>query len=422
MSQGLASCTTASAQGTDAIRVLVVDDSSVMRGIVSRWIEAASETTLFGSAVNGQDALERVKTDKPDIIVLDIEMPGMDGITALPLLLKACPQAKIIMASTLTRRNAEISLKALALGAADYVPKPTSLGGGEAAEDFRRELFSRITALGGKRLRRASAPAPVLRPAPMVEAAPRAATPPVPPVVAPASRVETSSAPVKPAALPIRAPHAPVSSDDATVPARAAFQLRKSALLPPQILVIGSSTGGPQALVAVISAIAPQLNVPVLITQHMPPTFTSILAESLSRVSGLKCVEGANGMMLERGCVYVAPGDYHMVIKGKGGPIELNQNAPENFCRPAVDPLFRSVAAAYGASALAVVLTGMGSDGREGSRSIVGAGGTVIAQDEETSVVWGMPGAVAQAGLAAAVLPLNSVGTEIRKHLGLRPK
>lgn len=206
------------------------------------------------------------------------------------------------------------------------------------------------------------------------------------------------------------------------MPARAAIQLRKSALLPPQILVIGSSTGGPQALVAVISAIAPQLNVPVLITQHMPATFTSILAESLSRVSGLKCVEGANGMMLERGCVYVAPGDYHMVIKGKGGPIELNQNPPENFCRPAVDPLFRSVAAAYGASALAVVLTGMGSDGREGSRSIVGAGGTVIAQDEETSVVWGMPGAVAQAGLAAAVLPLNSVGTEIRKHLGLRPK
>jgi two-component system chemotaxis response regulator CheB len=338
------------------------------------------------------------------------------------LLLKACPQAKIIMASTLTRRNAEISLKALALGAADYVPKPTSLGGGEAAEDFRRELFARIMALGGKRLRRAPASAPVPRPAPMADAAPRAATPPVSPVVTPASRADTPSAPVKPAALPIRTPHASAATDDANVPARAAFQLRKSALLPPQILVIGASTGGPQALVAVITAIAPQLNVPVLITQHMPPTFTSILAESLSRVSGLKCVEGANGMMLERGCVYVAPGDYHMVIKGKGGPIELNQNAPENFCRPAVDPLFRSVAAAYGASALAVVLTGMGSDGREGSRSIVGAGGTVIAQDEETSVVWGMPGAVAQAGLAAAVLPLNSVGTEIRKYLGLRPK
>ena len=223
MSQGLASRTTASAQGIDAIRVLVVDDSSVIRGIVSRWIEAAAETTLFGSAVNGQDALERVKTDKPDIIILDIEMPGMDGITALPLLLKACPQAKIIMASTLTRRNAEISLKALALGAADYVPKPTSLGGGEAAEDFRRELFARITALGGKRLRRAPAPAP--RPAPTAEAAPRAAVPQVPPVVSPTSRAETPSTPVKPGPLPIRSSHVAVSTDDASVPARAAIQL-----------------------------------------------------------------------------------------------------------------------------------------------------------------------------------------------------
>lgn len=418
MSQGLASRSTASAQGTDAIKVLVVDDSSVIRGIVSRWIEAASETSLFGSAVNGQDALERVKTDKPDIIILDIEMPGMDGITALPLLLKSCPQAKIIMASTLTRRNAEISLKALALGAADYVPKPTSLGGGEAAEDFRRELFARITALGGTRVRKPIA----ARPAPSADVAPRASTVPASTAPAPVARNEVPPSVVKPAPAPVRVSHTPVATESAPAASRATYQLRKSALLPPQIVVIGSSTGGPQALVAVISAIAPQLNVPVLITQHMPPTFTSILAESLARVSGLKCVEGANGMMLERGCVYVAPGDYHMIIKGKGGPIELNQNPPENFCRPAVDPLFRSVAAAYGASALAVVLTGMGSDGRGGARSIVGAGGTVIAQDEETSVVWGMPGAVTQAGLAAAVLPLNSVGTEIRKHLGLRPK
>lgn len=417
MSQGLASRSAASSHGTDPIRVLVVDDSSVIRGIVSRWIDSASETTLFGAAINGQDALERVKSDKPDIIVLDIEMPGMDGITALPLLLKACPQAKIIMASTLTRRNAEISLKALALGAADYVPKPTSLGGGEAAEEFRRELFARITALGGKRVRRAAAP----RPVPETVVRPAPAQPAVPPVPATPVRAESPANIARPAAPSVRVV-APVTHDETQAAARSAFQLRKAALLPPQILVIGSSTGGPQALVTVVTAIAPQLSVPVLITQHMPPTFTSILAESLSRSSGLKCVEGANGMMLEKGCVYVAPGDYHMTIKGKGGPIELNQNPPENFCRPAVDPLFRSVAAAYGSSTLAVVLTGMGSDGREGARSIVSAGGTVIAQDEETSVVWGMPGAVAQAGLAAAVLPLNSVGTEIRKHLGLRAK
>lgn len=419
MSQSLASRTTASALGADAIRVLVVDDSSVIRGIVSRWIEAASETILFGSAVNGNDALERVKTDKPDIIVLDIEMPGMDGITALPLLLKACPQAKVIMASTLTRRNAEISLKALSLGASDYVPKPSSLGGGEAADDFRRELFSRITALGSKRARRSGAPRPASQPDAVVRV-PASSPPPV--SASAPGRAESVAPATRPVAPPVRFVPTVAGPEDASTPSRATFQLRKSALLPAQILVIGSSTGGPQALVAVVSAIAPQLNVPVLITQHMPPTFTSILAESLSRTSGLKCVEGANGMMLERGCVYVAPGDYHMMIKGKGGPIELNQNPPENFCRPAVDPLFRSVAAVYGASTLAVVLTGMGSDGREGARSIVAAGGTVIAQDEETSVVWGMPGAVALAGLAAAVLPLNSVGTEIRKHLGLRPK
>jgi two-component system chemotaxis response regulator CheB len=174
--------------------------------------------------------------------------------------------------------------------------------------------------------------------------------------------------------------------------------------------------------VQVVSAIAADLNAPVLITQHMPPTFTAILAESIARSSGLQCIEAVTGMMLERRCVYVAPGDYHMTIKGRGGPIELNQAPPENFCRPAVDPMFRSVAAAYGPLALGVVLTGMGSDGRDGARAIVGAGGTVIAQDEETSVVWGMPGAVALAGLAAAILPLDLIGAEIKKKTGIKSR
>jgi two-component system chemotaxis response regulator CheB len=174
--------------------------------------------------------------------------------------------------------------------------------------------------------------------------------------------------------------------------------------------------------VQVLSALAGELNVPVLITQHMPPTFTAILAESIARSSGLKCMEATSGMMLERCCVYVAPGDYHMTIRGKGGPIELNQAPPENFCRPAVDPMFRSVAGAYGPLALGVVLTGMGSDGREGARAIVGAGGTVIAQDEDSSVVWGMPGAVAHAGLASAIVPLDLISAEIKKMLGPRPR
>jgi two-component system chemotaxis response regulator CheB len=389
------------ARDTNAIKVLVVDDSAVIRGIVVRWIEAAPDMVVAGAAVNGQDAIDKVKASMPDVVVLDIEMPVMDGITALPLILKACPHAKVIMASTLTRRNAEVSLKALALGAADYVPKPTSIGGGDAADEFRRDLLTRVSAIGRKRpsvVQKAAAAAPAV--------------------------ARTRTADATPAASASPATHSP-----AAVPFLSQFQpkdgpltLRKASIIPPQILAIGASTGGPQALLQVVQTIAPNLNVPVLITQHMPATFTAILAESLTRSSGLKCVEGATGMKLEPGCVYIAPGDYHMIIKGKGGPIELNQNPPENFCRPAVDPMFRSVSAAYGAATLAVVLTGMGADGREGARVIVGGNGTVIAQDEASSVVWGMPGAVAQAGLASAILPIHSVGLEVRKYLGLKAK
>jgi two-component system chemotaxis response regulator CheB len=401
MNHAAASRESASSGSGDLIRVLVVDDSSVIRGIVSRWIEASPDMQLCGSAVNGKDALQRVATIKPDIILLDIEMPEMDGITALPLLLKACPQTKIIMASTLTRRNAEISLKALALGASDYVPKPTSMRGGDASDEFKRELFTRIIALGRKR----KPAAPVARATPASDA-------PVGPNAAP-----------RPVVRPLRPNAAPVAGDEGSSAGRNVIPLRKAtAVLPAQIVAIGSSTGGPQALITVISALAPQINVPIVITQHMPPTFTSILAETITRTSGLKCVEGVNGMMLEKRQVYVAPGGYHMTIKGKGGPIELNQDPPENFCRPAVDPMFRSLAAAYGGAVLGVILTGMGSDGREGSRSLTAAGGIVLAQDEESSVVWGMPGAVAQAGLASAVLPLNNVGPEILKQLGLRPR
>lgn len=388
MSRAATSKISPSPKGASAIKVLVVDDSAVIRGIVSRWVDAAPDMMVAGLAVNGQEAIERTRAMKPDVIILDIEMPVMDGITALPLLLQACPGAKVIMASTLTRRNAEISLKALSLGACDYVPKPTSIGGGDAAEEFRRELLTRISAVGRKKLQ-------FSRPGD---------------VVAPAGGKATSNTSAAPATGSQFANKA------------GPIVLRKASILPPQVLAIGASTGGPQALVQVIQSIAPNLNVPVLVTQHMPATFTAILAESLSRSSGLTCVEGANGMKLEPGRVYIAPGDYHMTIKGKGGPIELNQNAPENFCRPAVDPMFRSIASAYGAATLAVVLTGMGSDGREGARTIAGVNGTVLAQDEPSSVVWGMPGAVAQAGVASAILPLQTVGPEIRKYLGLKAR
>jgi two-component system chemotaxis response regulator CheB len=397
MTQSLSPRAIPSTVSGEPIRVLVVDDSSVIRGIVSRWIEASPDMVLAGAAVNGSDAIKRAATLRPDIIILDIEMPEMDGITALPQLLKLCPQSRVIMASTLTRRNAEISLKALSLGASDYVPKPTSVSGGDAAEDFKRELMTRIIALGRRRLTSTVADS-----RPPAGTAARAQ--------APAAGAEPTQPAARPAA--IAAPAA----------AKVSLPLQKPSSVPAQIIAIGSSTGGPQALVQVVSAIAADLNAPVLITQHMPPTFTAILAESIARSSGLQCIEAVTGMMLERGCVYVAPGDYHMTIKGRGGPIELNQAPPENFCRPAVDPMFRSVAAAYGPLALGVVLTGMGSDGRDGARAIVGAGGTVIAQDEETSVVWGMPGAVALAGLAAAILPLDLIGAEIKKKTGIKSR
>jgi two-component system chemotaxis response regulator CheB len=341
------------------IRVMIVDDAVAIRGMLSRWIASDPGLSVVATASNGRSALDQIKTVDPDVVILDIEMPEMDGITALPLLLKASPRTKIIMASTLTRRNAEISIKALSLGAADYVPKPSSST--EAGEAFRRDLCAKIVALGGRR---------------------------------------------RPVAVRTQA-------------AGEAITLRKASVVKPQIVAIGASTGGPQALSEVVTALAPQLNLPVLITQHMPATFTAILAETLSRHSGLTCTEAAEGMTLEAGHVYVAPGDYHMLLKGRGGPITLTQTPPENFCRPAVDPMFRSVAAAYGAATLAVVLTGMGSDGREGSRAIAAANGTVLVQDEATSVVWGMPAAVAHAGMASAVLPLRAVAPEMRKLMGL---
>ncbi|MDZ4741608.1 MAG: chemotaxis response regulator protein-glutamate methylesterase [Alphaproteobacteria bacterium] len=353
------------ARQAEKIRVMIVDDSAVIRGFLTRWIEADPGLAIVATACNGKVAVDSVKVARPDVIVLDIEMPEMDGLTALPLLINAAPQAKIVMASTLTRRNAEISMKALSLGAADYLAKPTSVGTGEVGETFRRDLIGRIYALGGRIRKTGPGQAGLI------------------------------SDPIK---------------------------LRQAASVRPQIIAIGSSTGGPPALLQIIAALAPGLDVPVVITQHMPATFTAILAENLARASHLNCQEGKSGTMLAPGCVYIAPGNYHMEVSGRGGPLMLSQAPPENFCRPAVDPMFRSIAAAYGSSVLALVLTGMGADGREGGRAIASGGGTVLAQDEATSVVWGMPGAVAQAGLASAVLPLNAIAGEVRKYLGLKTK
>jgi two-component system chemotaxis response regulator CheB len=366
----------------DAIRVMVVDDSVVVRGLVARWLEEDKDIVVVGTPRNGKIAVESVARLDPDVIILDVEMPEMDGLEALPLLLRAKPGIAVIMASTLTRRNAEISLKAIQLGARDYVPKPEGNAGVTTSTDFRREIVEKVKALGNRQRNRRPVAAPVTGAAPAT------------------ARLAAASPSSRPAAV----------SD-----AAGRMVLRPFSTVVPRILAIGSSTGGPQALMDMLKA-CPSIfaRVPVVITQHMPPTFTAILAEHISKAVGIDAQEAREGEPLRANRIYVAPGGLHMVLaRGAETVIRLLDTPPVNFCRPAVDPLFESVAAIYGPATLAVVLTGMGHDGARGAGHIANAGGTVIAQDEATSVVWGMPGATAQSGVAAAVLPLPSIAPKI---------
>ncbi len=387
-----------SATVTDPIRVMVVDDSVVVRGLIGRWIDEDPALAVVASHRNGKLAVDDVARSNPDVVVLDVEMPEMDGITALPLLLKAKPGLVVVMASTLTRRNAEISLKCLSLGAADYVPKPESNSGVTTSADFRNEVIQKVKALGQRALMRAG----------------RGGASPAPRAYAPAP---TSSA----------APAGPARSFAPSQPRMAApttsAQLRSYSSVTPRVLLIGSSTGGPQALTKLFGEIGSAIaNVPVLITQHMPATFTAILAEHIPKAAGRRAAEGVHGEPLMPGRIYVAPGGKHMVIGKQGAEtvVLLNDQPPVNFCKPAVDPLFDSAVPLFGSAILACVLTGMGHDGAAGAKRIADGGGSVIAQDEESSVVWGMPGAVAQAGAAAEILPLDQIGGKIMRILGGR--
>ena len=374
-----------SGAAADPVRVMVVDDSAVVRGLITRMLEEDPGFTVVASVGNGQMALSAVERQEIEVVVLDIEMPVMDGLTALPRLLKLDPELQVIMASTLTLKNADISLKAIEAGAADYIPKPSSSrdisGSAGGAGDFKRELLEKVRALGIARRRR-----------------PRRGRPP-------------GGAPYP--------PHAPSSAPAAPAPvakAPANIILRSASLEAPDVIAIGSSTGGPQALFTVLGALkVGTVRQPIIITQHMPPTFTTILAEHISRISGWEAAEGKDGEAVRGNRIYIAPGDFHMVIETRGTEkvIRLNKNPPENFCRPSVDPMLRSIAAAWGRRVLTVILTGMGSDGLKGGQAVIGAGGTVIAQDEATSVVWGMPGAVATAGICSAVLPLPEISQYI---------
>ncbi|MGK5171054.1 protein-glutamate methylesterase/protein-glutamine glutaminase [Geodermatophilus sp. CPCC 205761] len=351
----------------DPIRVMVVDDSVVVRKIVTDVLSGDPAIQVVGTAVNGRIAVGKLEQLKPDLITMDIEMPEMNGIEAVRAIRAARSRVPIIMFSTLTERGAAATLDALSSGANDYVTKPANVGSvAQSMESVREQLIPKIKALTGRPV----TPGPARAAAP----APARIRPPAP---------------------------------------------RQGPVKPPAALVIGSSTGGPEALAKLLPVLPATLPVPVLVVQHMPPVFTRQFAQRLDRLCALRVVEAVDGTQLAPGTVHLAPGDHHLTIRstGRGLTTALSQSPPENFCRPAVDPLFRSAVDAFDGAVLGVVLTGMGSDGRAGAGRIREAGGAVVVQDQATSVVWGMPGAVAAAGLADEILPLDRVAEAIHRRL-----
>ena len=393
MNVAVSSRSTTAANGR-RIRVMIVDDAVVVRGLFARWVEAEADFELVASLRTGREAVNQVERADPDVVVLDIDMPELDGIAALPQLLAKKRDLIVIMASTLTRRNAEISLKALSLGAADYIPKPSGNREVTASGSFRRDLIEKIRQLGLRSKRLRPVPAQPASPPPAKSSLPATASPPLQPRLPAHEHV-----------------HPPIA-------------LRAMPVTPPRVLLIGASTGGPQALNNIVSQIALVLErAPVLITQHMPPTFTAILAEHLARVAKCPVREAREGEEINAGTIYLAPGGKHMKVARRDGVavIAIDDGPLVNFCKPAVDPLFASAAAVWGPKVLALVLTGMGHDGLDGAKAVVAAGGHVIAQDEPTSVVWGMPGQVATAGLCSAVLPINEIAGKLTRLFGDRP-
>lgn len=340
------------------IRVLLVDDASAVRRLVSGALNRDPELDVIGTAADGQIALTRIDELRPDVVVLDLEMPVMDGLQTLTALRKTHPRLPVIMFSRFTQRGVEATVRALTLGADDYVPKPGD--GLDVDACVGGQLIPKIKLLAARGARAAPAP-------------PSAAAP-------------------KPTPL-----------GTARRPARV------------EVVVIAASTGGPNALAALLPAFPVDWRVPILIVQHMPPTFTTRLSERLAERSGLRVCEAAGGESVAAAQVWVAPGDYHLLVRRDGASIRLvlDQGPQVNSCRPAADVLFRSAAEVYGAGVLAVVLTGLGQDGRAGCERVRAAGGQALAQDRESSVVWSMPGAIVEAGLADAVVPLDRLGAEI---------
>jgi two-component system chemotaxis response regulator CheB len=347
------------------IRILIVDDSVVIRKVLTDALAGDPAVEVAGTASDGRLALAKIHQVKPDILTLDVEMPNMSGLETIKEIRKSHPHLPIIMFSTLTERGATTTLDALALGASDYVTKPSNTGSLDVTMlRIKEDLLPKIKALCGRGFgdKKPSFPPP---------------KPPQPVAVAERAKARI------------------------------------------EVLAIGTSTGGPNALAEVIPAIPADFPVPIVIVQHMPKLFTRLLAERLDKASAISVHEGEPGKKIEPGHAWIAPGDYHMVLERRAAGVHLamNQNAPENSCRPAVDVLFRSVAATFGANALAVVLTGMGSDGVLGSQAVREKGGRVFVQDEASSIVWGMPGQTAAAGFADNIYPLHHIAVEIDRHV-----
>lgn len=370
------------ARTRELYRVMLVDDSAVTRGLLSRMIETDPEIKVVSSVGDGQMAINAMRRTPVDVVLLDLEMPIMDGMTTLPRLLEIDPGVKVIIVSTLSKQGAEVTLRAMQLGAAECVEKPSSNRELTSANDFKLDVLRKVRALA---------------------------------IEARRSGVRLSDVDKTRQTQIISSPIVNIKRSNS-----ANITLRKGVVLKPDAIAIGSSTGGPQALFQVLGNFAGTQHQPIFITQHMPGTFTSILAAHICRQCKIDCVEAQHMMPVEMVKAYVAPGGYHMVVQEKNGQnvIVLNQDPPENFCRPSVDPMLRSLVKIYGKRLLVAILTGMGQDGLKGCEMVAEAGGVVVAQDEATSVVWGMPGVVATAGLCQAVLPITEIGPHLRTIAG----
>jgi len=345
------------------IRVMVVDDSLIVRSAFSRLIEQEESLTLAAAVSTGEDALQLLATERVDVILLDLEMPGIGGLGALPKMIERASEAKILVVSSFTADGAEATVEALALGAADTLQKPASGGFDQA---YREKLVAKIRALGRKPLRRSAT------------AATTPETPP--PALRPASRHRAG------------------------------------------VVAIGASTGGIHALGQLFGALPPRLGVPILVTQHLPGSFVEAFRLQLQDVSGLETICAADGQPLLADRIVIAPGDAHLVVveKGTGHAMKLDRRPAPSGCMPSVDPMFASLALTHGPAALGVVLTGMGRDGTEGAVELAEAGGTLLVQNEASSAVWGMPGSIARAGLASAILHPLDLAARIAVATGVR--